>query len=121
MLVELDSIYHSFNEPNKSCLLALRSILLEQDNAITETIKYKMPCFCYGKKAFCYLWEDKKTFLPYILFVEGRYLNHTMLETGDRSRMKILKVDPLKDIPIENIQMIINEALDIYRNGTIKL
>ena len=92
MLEELYNFYFNKEEPNKSCLLALRSIILEQDKNITETQKYKMHCFCYKNKMFCYLWTDKKTDEPYILFVEGMHLNHPDLEKGNRSRMKIFRI-----------------------------
>jgi hypothetical protein len=61
MFTELQNFYLKKEEPNKSCLLALRSIILDQDNNITETQKWGMPCFCYKKKMLCYLWTDKKT------------------------------------------------------------
>jgi hypothetical protein len=121
MLEELYNYYFNKEEPNKSCLLALRSIILEQDKNITETQKYKMPCFCYKDKMFCYLWTDKKTDEPYILFVEGMHLNHPDLEKGDRSRMKIFRINPNSDLPIQTITLLLNEALDLYRNGTIKI
>ncbi|MCB0462761.1 MAG: DUF1801 domain-containing protein [Flavobacteriaceae bacterium] len=112
--------YLNKEEPNKSCLLALRDIITRQDYNVTETTKYGMPCFCYKKKMFCYLWTDKKTNEPYILFVEGEHLHHEALETGNRNRMKIFRVNPDKDIPIETIEMLLNKALDLYRNGIIK-
>jgi hypothetical protein len=121
MLEELYNYYFNKEEPNKSCLLALRSIILEQNKNITETQKYKMPCFCYKNKMFCYLWTDKKTDEPYILFVEGMHLNHPDLEKGDRSRMKIFRINPNSDLPIQTIVQLLNEALDLYRNGTIKI
>lgn len=121
MINELDNFYFNKEEPNRSCLLALRSIILEQDKEITETIKYGMPCFCYRKKMFCYLWTDKITEEPYILMVEGKYLNHPELEQGNRSRMKIFRINPNEDIPINTVKQILNEALDLYRNGTIKI
>ncbi|NJN42419.1 MAG: DUF1801 domain-containing protein [Flammeovirgaceae bacterium] len=114
-----DSFYLNNEEPNKSCLLSLRSIILKQDTAITETIKYGMPCFCYKKKMFCYLWIDKKTTKPYILMVEGKLLNHPELEAGSRSRMKIFRIDPDKDLPLGKIERILQEALNLYRTGRI--
>lgn len=113
--------YLKKEEPNKSCLLALRNIILNQDINITETQKRGMPCFCYKKKMFCYLWTDKKTDEPYIIMVEGKYLDHPELEAGDRSRMKIFRVSPNKDLPIKTIESILQEALDLYRTGVIKL
>lgn len=116
-----DTFYFDKQEPNKSCLLTMRGIVLNQDKNITETRKYGMPCFCYKGKMFCFLWVDKKSNEPYFLMVEGKYLHHPELETGDRSRMKIFRVDPNKDLPISAINVIINQALDLYRNGTIKI
>lgn len=121
MLEELHNYYLNEEEPNKSCLLALRSIILDQDTNITETQKWGMPCFCYKKKMFCYLWTDKKTDEPYILMVEGKYLDHPELEEGDRSRMKILRVNPNKDLPLKTIKGVLQKALDLYRSGTIKI
>jgi hypothetical protein len=121
MLEELQNYYLKKEEPNKSCLLALRSIILEQDENITETQKYGMPCFCYKKKMYCYLWTDKKTNEPYILMVEGKYLDHPLLEQGDRSRMKIFRVNPIKDLPIKTISSILQKALDLYRKGVIEI
>lgn len=121
MLAELQNYYLNKKEPNKSCLLTLRSIILEQDINITETQKWGMPCFCYKKKMFCYLWTDKKTDEPYILMVEGKYLDHPKLEEGDRSRMKIFRVNPIKDLPIKTIESILQKALDLYRQGIIKI
>jgi hypothetical protein len=119
MIQEIENFYLNKGEPNKSCLLALRSIILEQDANVTETVKYGMPCFCYKKKMFCYLWTDKKTEEPYILFVEGKHLNNAALEQGDRSRMKIFRVNPNKNLRLGPIKALLKEALDLYRKGII--
>ena len=121
MIEPLHNYYLNEKEPNKSCLLALRSIILNQDTNITETQKWGMPCFCYKKKMFCYLWTDKKTDQPYMLMVEGKYLDHPELEKGERSRMKIFRVNPNQDLPVKTIEDIIQKALDLYRTGIIKL
>ncbi|MGL1886521.1 MAG: DUF1801 domain-containing protein [Reichenbachiella sp.] len=120
MIKELDLFYLNQTEPNKSCLLALRDIILKQDSYVTETKKYGMPCFCYKNKMFCYLWADKKTTHPYILVVEGKLIEHPDLETGNRSRMKTFSMDPNQDLPIDAIESILNSAITLYRTGTIK-
>lgn len=79
-----------------------------------------MVCFVFKKNSFCYLWTDKKSDEPYILFVEGKQLNHQSLEQGDRSRMKILRIDPALDLPIKLIITTLEEAIELYRNGIIK-
>lgn len=121
MILDLENYYLNKQEPNRSCLLALRGIILKQDKNVTETKKYGMPCFCYKKKMFCYLWTDKNTDEPYILFVEGKHLDHPELEKGNRSRMKIFRVNPKKDLPIQILKLLLNHALDLYRKGTIKI
>ena len=118
---QLYTFYLRKEEPNRSRLLALRDIILEQDQNVTETQKWGMPCFCYKNKMFCYLWTDKKTGEPYILMVEGKHLDNPALLTGDRLRMKSLSIDPNKDLPIKAIESILQDALDLYRNGTIKI
>jgi hypothetical protein len=42
---------------------------------------------------FCHLGTDEKTTKPYVLFVEGKYLNHSALVSGNRALMKILALD----------------------------
>ena len=113
--MELHNFYLNKLEPNQSCLLALRSVILAQDKQVTETQKYGMPCFCYRKRAFCYLWIDKKTEEPYLLMVEGKSLDHPALEKGSRSRMKILRIDPNQDLPMKMIEDILQNALNLYR------
>ena len=117
---EVDSYYLNKQEPSKSCLLALRKIILEQHENMTETQKWRMPCFCCKKKVFCYLWTAKKTDEPYILTVEGKYLDPPELEAGKRSRIKILRVDPDQDLPLNTICDILQKALDLYRSGVLK-
>lgn len=118
---QLNDFYLSKSEPNKSCLLALRSVILEQDEHVTETVKYGMPCFCYKNKMFCYLWTDKKSGQPYLLMVEGEHLNHPKLVEGSRKRMKVFYVDPEVDLPLKDIHFVLNEALDLYRKGIVKI
>lgn len=67
------------------------------------------------------LWVDTKTGEPYIGIVEGGRIEHPLLEQGNRMRMKILRINPNKDLPIKTIKQILNQALEFYRNGTIKL
>ncbi len=114
-----DRFYLDQEEPNQSCLLALRSIILRQDIHISETLKWGMPCFSYKKKIFCYLSVDRKTHQPYILMAEGRYLQHPLLEMGDRTRMKILRVDANEDLPLTTIEEVLQEGLGLYRDGVV--
>ncbi len=115
MSEEIDSYYLAHDETNRSCLLALRSIILNQDADLVETQKWGMPCFCYKKSILCYLWVDKKTTEPYILMVEGKHLNHPSLEIGKRVKMKIFRVNPNRDLPIDTINEILSEGLALCK------
>ena len=109
-----DSYFLSKDEPEKSCLLFLRSLILKQDPHITEAWKYGMPFYCYKGKMFCYLWVHKKHRQPYLGIVEGKRINHPELIVEKRARMKILLVDPNKDIPIKKVTAVLKEALAFY-------
>ena len=74
-----------------------------------------MPFYCYKGKMFCYLWVHKKFKQPYIGIVEGARINHPDLLLEKRARMKILLIDPEKDIPVKRIKAILKEALSFYK------
>lgn len=115
MLKTVDKIYAKWDEPQLSCLLALRSIIREQDSGITETVKYGLPCFCYNDRHFCYLGINLRNMHPYLLMVDGNKLNHPLLDQGNRKRMKVFEVDPNDDIPIETVQEILEEGLTLRK------
>ncbi len=91
------------------------------DSNVAHVLKYRMPFFTYKNKMFCYLWTDKKTKEPYIGIVEGNRIDYPFLEQGNRSRMKIFRINPSKDIPIQQIELVLQEAFDLYRNGVIQI
>ena len=115
MLREIDNFYLQKEEPVRSCLLALREIILKFNKDLTEAWKYKMPFFCYNGKMFCYVWVHKQTLQPYLGIVEGRKIMHPKLVQENRSRMKIMFVDPSKDMPIKTIHEILKMAIAYYK------
>src|SRR6187401_2227922 len=115
MLKDIDNYYDQQEEPEKGCLLALRALILSLDKNITEAWKYRMPFFCYHGKMFCYLWVHKKFKQPYIGFVEESKLNHPDLLQEKRARMKILLLDPYKDIPVKKIDSIFKSLIPLYQ------
>ena len=116
-LTQLDNFYLPKAEPIRGCLLALKDIILQQDENISAEWKYGMPFFCYKGKMFCYLWVHKKYHQPYIGIVEGQRFDHPNLIIEKRSRMKIMLFDAGEDLPMETINDILNQALDLYRTG----
>ena len=69
---------------------------------------------------FCYLWIHKKYKQPYLGIVEGKLFNHLSLISEKRLRMKILLFDPAKDLPIELINTVLQQAINFYKTGVIK-
>ena len=107
----LENFYLKQSEPNKSCLLTLHDIILQQHKDIKACWKYRLPMFCVNDKMFCYLWIDKKTTEPYIGFVDGNLIDHKALIQGNRKRMKVLPINPNIDIPIKLIEKLIAKAI----------
>jgi len=118
---ELDNFYLQQDEPIKGTLLALREIILQQDEDVTNAWKYGMPFFCYKGKMFCYLWFHKKNKQPYIGIVEGKRFDEPFLIQEDRSRMKIMLFDPNEDLPLQTIENILQKAINLYKTGEIKI
>ncbi len=114
MLNELENFYFNQPEPNQSCFIFLRDLILSMDKNITSTWKYKLPFFEYKGKMFCYLWMDKRTKHPYIGIAKGNELEHPLLYKGDRKKIKILMIDPNTDIPINAIKEVLNMAVKLY-------
>ena len=115
MLSPLDIFYEKRQEPIKSCLLYIRQYILDSDEHITEALKYGLPMFLYKGKMLCYFWIDKKTKAPYIGFMKGKYLDHQKLEQGNRKLVKAYAIDPNEDIPIEEIDGLINASKPFFK------
>jgi hypothetical protein len=114
MIHDLQNFYLEKREPLKSCFFALQGVILGFDEAVTEHWKYKLPFFYFKGKPFCYLWYDKKTNEPYIGIVKGGEIEHPILEQGDRKRIKIIRINPCADIPLESINEVLQEAILHY-------
>ena len=114
MLNDLNAYYISKEEPTKGTLLALRKFILDFDPNITETWTHRMPMFRYNGKLLCYLWIDKATYTPYIGMYRGLELDHPKLILGTRNKMKIMHIDPEKDLPLRTLKKIMRMAVKLY-------
>jgi len=110
----LDNFYLQQEEPLRSCMYALRQLILDFHPDMTADWKYKMPFFMYRGKMFCYIWKDKKTNQPYIGLAKGKELNHPKLELGNRKLIPIYRIDAEKDIPVAEMYEIFQQAVDKY-------
>ncbi len=102
----IDDFFLKNEEPIRSCLQFLRLHITKMDRNITEKWLYGMPFFYYKGKRFAYLWIHKKYRRPYIGFVEGKRMNHPDLILEKRKKMKILLLDPYKDLPVEKLMLL---------------
>jgi Domain of unknown function (DU1801) len=115
MLRPIDNYFLQNEEPVKSCLQFMREFILKYDKNITEAWSYGMPFFYYKEKRFCYLWVHKKYHQPYLGIVDGNKIMHPDLLSEKRARMKILLIDPNKDIPVKKIRTLLKEVLTLYK------
>ncbi|HHG83955.1 MAG TPA: DUF1801 domain-containing protein [Bacteroidetes bacterium] len=118
MRQEIDQFYMDKPEPLRGCLLALRDLILVAHPDLKEAWKYRMPCFTFRGKQFCYLWIDKHSGHPYILMVDGGLLTHPALLQGDRKRMKVLNVNLNEDLPLENINEVLAMGISLRESKT---
>lgn len=114
LLRPIDAYFFNQAEPVKGYLLFLRNHILSMDSNITEAWKYGMPFYCYQGKMFCYVWVHKKNHWPYLGIVEGKKVEHCLLVQEKRAKMKILLLDPAKDIPVRTINLILKKTLTLY-------
>jgi hypothetical protein len=110
----LTDFYLAQEEPVKGTFLALKDFILARNSDVTHELKYGMPFFCYKGKMFCYLWTHKQYKQPYIGFVEGKLFDESVMLQEKRSRMKIFLIDPNADLPVEQIGLLLQKALNFY-------
>ncbi len=115
MIKKTYQFYLDLSEPNQSCLLILRDIILNVNDLIVEDLKSNTPCFNFNKQILCYLWVDKSTSEPCILIAEGKKLNLPELEKTTHKKIELLRINPTEDIPLEKINYILHKALEYYK------
>lgn len=115
MLRPIDNFFLKPDEPFRSCLQFLRQYILNKDSNITEALKYGLPMYSYKGKMMCYLWTHKKFKQPYIGFVKGAELTHPELLQEKRAKMKILLIDPEKDVPVKKLDGIFKQMIALYK------
>ena len=115
MLRPIDNYFLGQKEPIKSSLLFLRQHILNFNKDISEKWQYSMPFFYYKEKRICYLWVHKKFQQPYLGIVDGNKIDNPDLVAEKRARMKILLIDPAKDIPMQKINSILNDVINLHK------
>ncbi len=114
-ITDAGTFFKQLHEPVKTCMLSLREMILMQDMQVRETFKYGMPFYCYKKKMFCYLWMHHVSRKPYIGILNGDRVQHPLLLTENRAKIKIMLFDAYRALPAETVQNILKQAIDLYR------
>jgi hypothetical protein len=112
---EIDRYCETQTEPIRGCILALRGIILQHNKNMSERWLYRMPFFYFKQERLCYIWIDKKLQQPYLGIVNGVQIEDSLLVLEKRSRMKIMRFDPNKDLPKKAIGLILNKAIDLHK------
>lgn len=99
-------------EPHCSCMLFLRKWLLGQ--GLEEKFKYMTAMYYYKDKPFCYLTVTGKEKKLYIGFIKGHLMKHPKLEKEGRKQIKVIYLNPEKDLPIKTLSEIVRMAKKLY-------
>lgn len=110
----IDDFFEKLEEPNKSVFLFLKDFIMQYQSDMELHLKWGLPYIYHQKKPLCYIWKDKKSNEPYLSFARGSKMNHPLLIQGNRKLFKILPINPNKDIDVDLISKILDEALKLY-------
>ncbi len=110
MLNHLDNYFLSLPEPEQSCLLFVRQLILGFNKAISERWRYNTPFYYYKEKWMCYISYQKKQKTIYLGFVHGHHLKHKKLLSEGRKQIKVYYLNPDKDLDIRTIMALFKEA-----------
>lgn len=114
-LTPLQQWYLDKDEPTRICLQYLRDHILRFDPNFKEEWKYGAPFFYYNNKMCCFFWMHKKFMQPYISVVEGNVIKHPALLKEKRARMRIFLIDPNRDLPMQDINDILHQMVNFYK------
>lgn len=114
MIREAEEFYLKKQEPNRGCLLALRKVIFRAGCKAEGNTEMGYALFLLRGKTVLLLVDGKENRQPLHPFCKRDMLHHPELETGKRTKMKILRVGPREDLPIETIRNILQRALYLY-------
>lgn len=105
----LEYYYDKQNDETKACLLALKSIIMSVDPQIVHFRKYQIPFFRYKNFGISFLWVNKKNIL--LGFVVDKKVIPQENTKRQKDGISTLEINPLEDIPIDEIKHHIKELI----------
>ena len=73
------------------------------------------------EKCFAILWVHKNIKHLTLELLREKRFDEPFLIQEDRSRMKILLLDPNTDLPLHTIKDVLQKAISLYKTGEIKI
>ncbi|MGB0391162.1 MAG: DUF1801 domain-containing protein [Salibacteraceae bacterium] len=110
----IENFFIKAKTPNKEVYLALRYFILNNDPFFTEHWKYGTPFYYYKNKPFAYFHHNKINGFPYLGIARGNQIEHHLLFKGNRKKMKVLEINPMKDLPMDEIKEVIDRLKKLY-------
>lgn len=107
----LQHYYEKQDTATRECLLALKSIVLSVDENSIHKRKYQIPFFSYSEFNLGFLWVHKKKIL--VGFVEDKKSFPTS-EKRLRDNVTTLQINPLDNIPIDDIKQNFQQLIEKY-------
>jgi len=114
MNTKLEDYYLRHPEPFQGCLLALKHIILNLDNRITQERKYQIPFFYFEDKKLAFLWMNRKKLI--LGFVTDKTVLPVQAGIKQKDQLEMIQIDPNKDLPKEIIEAKLQEQIRIYEN-----
>ena len=112
MLNPLENYFLKQPEPQQSCMLFLRTWFIEQ--GLEEQFKYMTAMYHFKGKPLCYLSVSSKEKNLYVGFIKGHLMKHPKLEQEGRKQIKVIYLNPEKDLPVKTLTEIVKMAKKLY-------
>jgi hypothetical protein len=109
----IDNYYLSLPEPEQSVLLFLHQFFVN-DMMLQHQRKFNTPFYYLDGKWFSFLDYNPKKRSIHISFVKGNEVSHPKLLSEGRKQMKIYKINPEKDININELKEVVSLFKKLY-------
>lgn len=96
----------------RECLFALKQMIMSIDSEIVAIRKYQIPFFCYKDFNLAFLWVHRKKIL--VGFVEDKKTFQSQVTRQKKDRVTTIEINPMEDIPVDDIKHNIKKLLDKY-------
>jgi hypothetical protein len=111
----VDHYFMTLREPERSCLLFLRSFILGFSENISEQRRNNTPFYYFHGRWLGFISYHPKTHEIYISFANGNRIEYPGLVSEGRKKMKILYIDPSCDIDVKTIGEILKLCTDLLK------